>query len=161
MNTLSSERGVMGRWRRHSRKFKEQAVERMKSCGNIQDLARELGVEWKLLYTWRWQFEGRPEKNHANYSGKPVPETAEGRLRRENQESKAKLGEKAAEIDFFVAALRRVNRDRRRSESAGDLGSTRNPGAAMARQIEGGTDVLAERDEPGRVLSQPSRARSG
>jgi transposase-like protein len=123
----------MGKWRRHSRKFKEQAVERMKSCGNIQELARELGVERKLLYTWKWQFEGRPEKKHANYSGKPVPETAEARLRRENQELKAKLGEKAAEVDFFAAALRRVNRERRASENAGDRGSTPKSGRSRSK----------------------------
>ena len=123
----------MGKWRRHSRKFKQQAVERMKSCGNIQDLARELGVERKLLYTWKWQFAGRPEKNHANYSGKAVPEAAETRLRRENQELKAKLGEKAAEVDFFVAALRRVNRDRQPSEGAGDLGSTPKSGRSSGK----------------------------
>ena len=56
----------MGNWRRHSREFKQQAVERMKSCGNIHELARELQVERKLLYSWKYQFEGRPEKNHAN-----------------------------------------------------------------------------------------------
>lgn len=123
----------MGKWRRHSRKFKQQAVERMKSCGNIQDLARELGVERKLLYTWKWQFEGRPERHHANYSAKPAAETAETRLRRENQELKAKLGEKAAEVDFFAAALRRVNRGRRASESAGDLGSTPKSGRSSGK----------------------------
>jgi transposase-like protein len=123
----------MGTWRRHSRNFKQQAVERMKGCENIHELARELGVERKLLYTWKYQFAGRPEKNYANYCGKPAPETAETRLRRENQELKAKLGEKAAEVDFFVAALRRVNRDRRGSESAGDLGSTPKSGRSRGK----------------------------
>jgi len=34
----------MTKWRRHSREFKQQAVERMKSCDNIQELARELDI---------------------------------------------------------------------------------------------------------------------
>ena len=113
----------MGNWRRHSREFKQQAVERLKGCENIHELARELGVERKLLYTWKYQFEGRPEKNRLNYSGEPAPETVELRLRRENQELKQALGTKAAEVDFFAAALRRVNRDRQARESCGDPAS--------------------------------------
>src|SRR5512138_1849229 len=114
----------MGKWRRHSLDFKRRAVERMKDCDNIQELARELGIERKLLYTWKWQFEGRPEKNHANYCGEPVAETTEVRLRREIAELKQALGEKAAEADFFVAALRRVNRDRQSSAGNGEPAST-------------------------------------
>ena len=73
----------MGSWRRHSREFKQQAVERMKSSGNIHELARELGVERKLLYTWKYQFEGRSEKKHANYGGgQPAASSVETRLRR-------------------------------------------------------------------------------
>ena len=49
------------KWRRHTVEFKRQAVERMKTCDNVRGLARELGVQQKLLYTWKYQFEGRPE----------------------------------------------------------------------------------------------------
>lgn len=101
----------MGKWRRHSREFKQQAVERLKTSDNIHELARELGVERKLLYTWKYQFEGRPESKHANYLGHPAPETVETRLRRENEALKMALGEKAAEADFFAAALRRVKQE--------------------------------------------------
>jgi transposase-like protein len=101
----------MGKWRRHSREFKQQAVERMKGCDNVQELARELGVERKLLYSWKYQFEGRPEPKHANYLGRAAPQTAETRLRAENQALKLTLGEKAAEADFFAAALRRVKQE--------------------------------------------------
>jgi transposase-like protein len=113
----------MGKWRRHSQEFKQQAVERMKGCDNIHELASELGVERKLLYTWKWQFEGRPEKNHADYSGGNRVETVEDRLRRENRELKEALGQKAAELDFFVAALRRVNWDRQSNACNGDPAS--------------------------------------
>ena len=88
---------------RHDEEFKQQAVERMKGCDNIHELARELGIERKLLYSWKWQFEGRPEKNHANYLGRKPEETAEDRLRAENKELKEALGQKAAELDFFAA----------------------------------------------------------
>ena len=51
----------MAKWRRHKLEFKQKAVERMKSCGNIEALARELKIQRKLLYTWKWQGEGRAE----------------------------------------------------------------------------------------------------
>ena len=114
----------MGNWRRHSREFKRQVVERMKTSGNIHQLARELRIERKLMYTWKYQFEGRPEKNHADYRG-TAPDTLEARLRRENKELKEALGEKAAEVDFFVAALRRVKRDGQAKEGNGGPASTR------------------------------------
>ena len=56
----------MRKWRRHTVEFKRQVVERMKTAANINDLARELDLERKLLYTWKYQFEGRPEPRHAN-----------------------------------------------------------------------------------------------
>jgi transposase len=123
----------MGNWRRHSREFKRQGVERMKTSDNIHELARELGIERKLMYTWRYQFEGRPEKNHADYRG-TAPDTVEARLRRENKELKEALGEKAAEVDFFVAALRRVKRDRATNGPDGDRASTPRSGRRPQRK---------------------------
>jgi transposase-like protein len=114
----------MGKWRRHSREFKREAVERMKTSANIHELARELQVERKLLYSWKYQFEGRPEKNHSNYAGRAADETVENRQRRENKELKEALGQKAAELDFFAAALRRVKQQRQPSESSGGQPST-------------------------------------
>jgi transposase-like protein len=102
----------MGTWRRHSREFKLSVVERMKTSDNINDLARELNLERKLMYTWKYQFEGRPEKNHASYAVSAPQDTVEVRLRREVKELKVALGTKAAELDFFAAALRRVKEDR-------------------------------------------------
>ncbi len=58
----------MAKWRRHSVEFKKQTVEQMKGSDNIHELARELDIERKLLYTWKYQFEGRPEPRHANYA---------------------------------------------------------------------------------------------
>jgi hypothetical protein len=65
----------MAKWRRPTVEFKRQAVERMKTCENTHELARELKIQRKLLYTWRYQFEGRPEAlcvNPASF-GHPVP----------------------------------------------------------------------------------------
>ena len=124
----------MGTWRRHSREFKLSVVERMKTSDNIHELARELKLERKLMYTWKYQFEGRPEKNHANYLGSAPPDTVEARLRRENKELKESLGEKAAEADFFAAALRRVKEDRRSKGGISDPVSTPKSGRRPTRK---------------------------
>src|SRR5436305_13420547 len=65
----------MRKWRRHTVECKRQAVERMKVSENVTALARELGIQQKLLYTWKYQLEGRPEPRHAN-----LGITAEDRL---------------------------------------------------------------------------------
>lgn len=96
------------KWRRHTAEFKRQVVERMKTCENIEALARELQLERKLLYMWKYQVEGRPEPQRAN-----LEQTAEERkiatLEREVDRLKKALGQKALEIDFFKDALLRVN----------------------------------------------------
>ena len=61
------------KWRRHTIEFKRQVVERMKTCGNIEALARELDLERKLLYSWKYNLRGgrnrgmpiwgKPQKN--------------------------------------------------------------------------------------------------
>ncbi len=70
---------------------KRQAVERMKGCDNIQALARELKVERKLLYTLKYQVEGRPEPRHANLA-ESAEQRQENQLRLENQRLKEALG---------------------------------------------------------------------
>ena len=78
--------------RRHTLEFKRQVVEQMKTCQNIHEQARELGVERKLLYTWKYQFEGRPEPRQAN-----LGITAEDRKEKQHRDEIAKL--KAALAD--------------------------------------------------------------
>src|SRR5437879_1936153 len=94
-------------WRRHTVEFKRQVVERMKTCENIGALARELKLQRKLLYTWKYQFEGRPEPRHAN-----LGITAEGRrdkqLREEITKLKSALADKTLETDFFRSAWLKV-----------------------------------------------------
>ena len=43
--------GRRGKWRRHSLEFRKPAVEKMKTSSNLHELAREPGIERKLL--WR------------------------------------------------------------------------------------------------------------
>jgi transposase-like protein len=113
----------MAKWRRHTLEFKRQAVERMKTCPNIGALARELKLQRKLLYTWKYQFEGRPEPRHANL-GTTAEERKEKPLRDEIAKLKIALAEKALENDFFKSALLKVKEGRQQSTAAGATAST-------------------------------------
>jgi transposase-like protein len=113
----------MAKWRRHSVEFKRQAVERMKTCPNIRELARELNIQQKLLYTWKYQFEGRPEPRHANL-GITAEDRREKRLQDEITKLKSALAEKTLENDFFRSALLKIKEDRQQNTAAGATAST-------------------------------------
>ena len=113
----------MAKWRRHSVEFKRQVVERMKACENIQSLARELKLERKLLYTWKYQLEGRPEPRHANLAT-TAEERKDKQLRDEIAKLKSALADKALENDFFESALLRIKEVRQQSLSSGASAST-------------------------------------
>lgn len=123
--------GKMRRWRRHSLEFKREAVERMRSCESIDALARELDIQRKLLYTWRYQFEGHPERRHANY-GITAEERKEKRLVEEIGRVKAALADKVLENDFLKSALFRINEERQRS--SGLPGSASTPRSGRGRK---------------------------
>jgi len=38
---------------KYPKAFRQMAVERMRSCTNVSDLAKELGVDRTCLYHWR------------------------------------------------------------------------------------------------------------
>lgn len=117
----------MVKWRRHTVEFKRQVVERMKTCENIHELARELKLQRKLLYTWKYQFEGRAEPRHANL-GTTAEDRKEKPLRDEITKLKVALAEKALETDFFRSALLKVKEGRQQSTAAGATASTTSSG---------------------------------
>jgi transposase-like protein len=121
----------MAEWRRHDENFKRQVVERMKTCPNITELARELKLERKLLYTWKYQFQGQPEPRHAN-----LEITAEDRKEKRLQDEIARLklavAEKTLENDFFRSALLKVREARQPNISPGEPAST--PPSRRGRQ---------------------------
>jgi transposase-like protein len=116
--------GKMRKWRRHTLEFKKQVVERMKTCENIEALARELGIQRKLLYTWRDQLVGRPGPRHADYT-LTAEERKEKQLREELDKVKSARAERVLENDFLKSALLRVKEDRRQNDEAGASASTR------------------------------------
>ena len=113
----------MAKWRRHTAEFKRQAVERMKTCENIYELARELKIQRKLLYTWKYQFEGHPEPRHANL-GITAEDRKDKQLREEITKLKSALADKTLEIGFFRSALLRVKEGRQPSTAPGATAST-------------------------------------
>src|ERR1700694_4178492 len=113
----------MAKCRRHSVEFKQQVVNRMKTCENIGALAVELKLERKLLYTWKYQFEGRPEPRHANL-GTTAEDRKEKAHRDEIGRLKSALAEKTLENDFFRSALLRVKQGRQQSTAIGASAST-------------------------------------
>ena len=113
----------MAKWRRHTVEFKRQAVEQMKTCLNIGALARKLKIQRKLLYTWKYQLEGRPEPRHANLAT-TAEERKDKHLLEEIGKLKSALAEKTLENDFFKHALHRIKERRQNSEKIGGSAST-------------------------------------
>jgi transposase-like protein len=113
----------MRKWQRHTVEFKREAVERMKVSENITALAHELGIQQKLLYTWKYQLEGRPEPRHAN-----LAITAEDRKEKQHRDEvarlKSALADKALEVDFLQSALLKVKEAQQIAKS-GEPASTK------------------------------------
>ena len=97
--------------------FRQMAVDRLMQCDNSVELAKELGIGRRLLYTWREKLE--PRESH----GPPV-NSREATLRKEVSQLKRVLAEKVLEVDFFKGALHTVEARRQRSGTAGAQAST-------------------------------------
>jgi transposase-like protein len=101
---------------RYPKAFRRMALERMKSCDNVSELARELNVDRSVLYHWRDQLAGEGDGTTIK---SPVRE-----LRREIRDLKRLLAEKTLEADFFQGALQKVEARRRSSSGSGETAST-------------------------------------
>lgn len=104
---------------KYRRAFRQHAVERMRNCENVKELAQELGVHRSVLYQWRDQLAPQDRAEWEEREG------AEGRLERENRELKQALGEKTLEVDFFRGALQKIAARRQNNSKAGETASTR------------------------------------
>jgi transposase-like protein len=105
----------------------------MRACNDVTALARELKLDRSLLYTWKRQMEGRPEKRRADLS-QTQEASREQKLQEENRLLKEALGEKALEADFFAAALRRIEEQRQKSTTSGGITSTLKSGRGASRR---------------------------
>jgi transposase-like protein len=103
------------------------AVERMRNSTNVNELARELGINRSLLYRWRGQLEATPADETAAH-GQGPEDPRDAKLREENGVLKRALAEKGLEVDFFKGALQKIEARRRKSDGSGARASTTRSG---------------------------------
>jgi transposase len=125
------------RRRSFTRDFKLSVLKRMAETDSISHLARELGVERRLLYFWRDAYEaggaaglrraGRPSREEVAEVAlmEPDPAAAPAAPERRIAELERKIGEQQVALDFLRAALRHVREQRRSSGAPGGTASTR------------------------------------
>jgi transposase-like protein len=88
----------------------------MRTCGNISELARELGVDRTVLYHW-W--------NSLPVAERPGEEPFSlQELRKQVRQLKRVVAEKTLEVDFFKGALQKVEARRQGGSGSGETAST-------------------------------------
>jgi transposase len=116
----------------YSLDFKQEVVRRMAQADTIVGLAKELGIQRKLLYQWRDKFrargsvglerrKGRPPGSRSQTVSPPAPSAADLRI----AELERLLGRKQLEVDFLERAFEQVR------------------GAASNRTSDGGKESIA------------------
>ena len=116
----------------YSLDFKQEVVRRMAQADTIVGLAKELGIQRKLLYQWRDKFrargsvglerrKGRPPGSRSQTVSPPAPSAANLRI----AELERLLGRKQLEVDFLERAFEQVR------------------GAASNRTSDGGKESIA------------------
>ncbi len=103
------------KWRKYSPEFRRDALEKMKVCANVTQLARELGIRRKWLYQW---------KDDA-CSGEPAGrDEADAKGERRLKELEALVARQSLELDFFKGAFERIEQRRRKRDETSGPGST-------------------------------------
>jgi transposase-like protein len=97
------------KWRKYSPEFRRDALEKMKTCANVSQLARELGIRRKWLYQWRDE----------------PPAEADSPHKRKLQELESLVTRQSLELDFFKGALQRIEERRRKRDETSGPGSTK------------------------------------
>jgi transposase-like protein len=119
-----------GRWRKYEPEFKRQAVDRMVAGESPTAIARELGIRGKFLYQWREQGWGTAA-TATERPGEPAdrektaPEQEQDGLRMKIAALERLVGQQAAELDFFAAALRHLGTPDPKSGEGSNGGSTK------------------------------------
>jgi len=120
---------VRKREKKYSLEFQQAAVERMKSCANVAALARELQVRRKWLYAWRTKLDPEWADRALELAAPATPELAEERLRTQELRERIRqlerlAGQQALDLNFFKAALRAMEQQRRSRKKPGAAPST-------------------------------------
>jgi transposase-like protein len=104
--------------RNFTAEFKRRAVERMRECESVVGLARELRINWRLLYRWKEELEA-PGGAEAEQLGQ-----REKQLLEENARLKAALADQVLQTSFFKGALQKIEAQRQNKSGSGRLAST-------------------------------------
>ncbi len=94
-------------------------VERMRTCADFRELAKELGVTRRCLYQWRAKLD---LTETAQPGARPYPREASDPRRVLRLERL--LAEKTLEVDFFKGALQKIEARRQKSGASGERAST-------------------------------------
>ena len=105
--------------KRYPRKFQRMAVERMRTCEDVRELAKELGVTRRCLYKWRAKLDLAETAEEL-----ARPHTREASYRRQVLKLQRLLAEKTLEVDFFKGALQKIAARRQKSGASGETAST-------------------------------------
>ena len=109
------------KYAKYTEEFRRRAVERMKESDNVRALARELGIDKRLLYDWRERAgDLRDQRSPAHREAR--------KQENENKELKRLLAEKTLEVAFFRGALQKVAARRQASSENGEKASTTKSG---------------------------------
>jgi transposase-like protein len=109
------------KYAKYTEEFRRQAVEQMNGSKNIRGLAKELGVNHRLLYDWRARAADlRDHRSAANRQQR--------KQESEINELKRLLAEKTLEIDFFKGALQKIAARRQARSVSGEKAFTTKSG---------------------------------
>ncbi len=123
------------KWDRYSAAFRQQALERMKTCDNIKALAKELGVARQQLYWWKQRAEQRANPREPGASEDPRDRRIR-ELTKKVAELEGGIGQKTLELDFFAGALRRIEESRQRKGMSGETASTQKSASGCNRKAD-------------------------
>jgi transposase-like protein len=123
------------KWDRYSAEFRQQALERMKTCDNVRALAKELGVARQQLYWWKQRAEQRANPREPGAIEDPRDRRI-GELTKKVGELEGVIGQKTLELDFFAGALRRIEESRQKKGMSGETASTLKSASGCNRKAD-------------------------
>jgi transposase-like protein len=123
------------KWDRYSAAFRQQALERMKTCDNIKALAKELGVARQQLYWWKQRAEQRANPREPGATEDPRDRRIR-ELTKKVAELESVIGQKTLELDFFAGALRRIEESRQKKGMSGETASTQKSASGCNRKAD-------------------------
>jgi transposase-like protein len=123
------------KWDRYSAAFRQQALERMKTCDNVKALAKELGVARQQLYWWKQRAEQRANPREPGATEDPRDRRIR-ELTKKVAELEGVIGQKTLELDFFAGALRRIEESRQKKGMSGETASTQKSASGCNRKAD-------------------------